>query len=420
MRWAGLSISATRRCALSALLNGPHRPQAGHSPQIDVWGPPTLSGAQVSTQGGEYQLPGQLTYRDAVALMQARRADRQVVTYGVSLDVSPVGARAFHADGRATSPDFFTMFDVPFRSGGVWDRDADEKRENVVVLSAKLADRLFPDTDPLGKVINLSDRDYRIVGVVQTWAPMPRFYDLNSGAFGGADQFFIPFTTAIDRHITSSGSENCRDVPTGGWDAHLNSDCVWLAFWAELPTAAQARDFRTFLSNYASDQQRLGRFHWPARVELRDVADWMSYNDVVPAALRATGFVADGFLIVCLVNAVGLLLAKFSSRAKELALRRALGASRGGIFRQCVTETLLIGLLGGVVGLVLTAAGLAGLRGLLAVAAQQGVPISQLVSLNFGMVVITLLVAIAVTLCAGLYPTWRASRVQPAWQLKTL
>ena len=131
------------------------------------------------------------------------------------------------------------------------------------------------------------------------------------------------------------------------------------------------------------------------------------------------GFVADGFLVVCLVNAVGLLLAKFSGRATELALRRALGASRGAIFRQCVTETLLIGLLGGLFGLLLTGAGLAGLRVLLAVASQQGVPVSRLVSLNTDMVAITLIVAILVTVCAGLYPTWRASRVQPAWQLKS-
>jgi putative ABC transport system permease protein len=151
---------------------------------------------------------------------------------------------------------------------------------------------------------------------------------------------------------------------------------------------------------------------------LRSVADLLIYNSVVPPAIRAIGYVADGFLIVCLVNAVGLLLAKFASRATELALRRALGASQGAIFRQCVTETLLIGLLGGIFGLLLTAAGLAGLRALLVVAARQGFPVSRLVSLNTDMVVITLAVAMVVTVCAGLYPTWRASRVQPAWQLK--
>jgi putative ABC transport system permease protein len=386
-------------------------------PQVDVWGPPSQ---QTGVQGASYQLPDHLTYRDAEALMQAHRASRQAVMYAVSQDVSPVGARAFRASGRATSRDFFTMFDVPFRSGAAWDSAAEQKRENVVVVSAKLADRVFPHTDPLGKAINLSERDYRIVGVTQNWAPMPRFYDLDSGAFGDAEQFFIPFDTAIDRQITSSGGEDCQGTPTGGWEGHLNSDnCPWLRFWAELPTAAQAREFKAFLRNYAAEQRQLGRFHWPPRVELRSVADLLIYNSVVPPAIRAVGLVADGFLIVCLVNAVGLMLAKFSGRATELALRRALGASRSGIFHQCMTETLLIGLLGGILGLALTSAGLAGLRALLEVAARQGFPVSRLVSMNAGMVVITLAVAIVVTICAGLYPTWRASRVQPAWQLKT-
>jgi putative ABC transport system permease protein len=383
--------------------------------QIDVWGPPsTQSGAPT----GSDRLPGQLTYRDAAALMQAHRAPRQAAMYSVNQNVSPVDARAFRATGRATYRDFFAMFDVPFRSGAAWDHDADEKRANVAVLSSKLADRVFPHTDPVGKVITLSDRDYRIVGVIAPWGPMPRFYDLYSNSWGETEQFFIPFTTAVDRRITAYGGESCQQAPVGGWEVHLNSECVWLEFWAELPTAPQARDYANFLRSYAADQRQLGRFHWPPRVALRNVEDWLIYVNVVPPAVRAISYVADGFLVVCLINAVGLLLAKFSSRARDLALRRALGASRSQIFLQCVTETLLIGLIGGVVGLGLTAAGAAGMRQLLAEANRMGVDVSRLISLDATLMVTTVVLAVGVTVCAGLYPTWRASRVHPAWQLK--
>jgi putative ABC transport system permease protein len=383
--------------------------------QIDVWGPQPQQGG---TQASIDRLPGQLTYRDATALMQAQRAPRQAAMYSVQQDVTPEGARAFHVAGRATYRDFFSMFDVPFRSGAAWDNDADEKRANVVVLSSKLADRVFPHTDAVGKVINLGDHDYRVVGVIGPWGPMPRFYDLYSNTWGEGEQFFIPFTTAIDRHITVNGQENCAQAPAGGWDAHLNSDCVWLGFWAELPTTGQARSYANFLRSYAAEQQQLGRFHWPPHIALRNVEDWLVYIDVVPAGVRAISYVADGFLVVCLINAVGLLLAKFSSRARDLALRRALGASRSQIFQQCVTETLLIGLIGGLVGLGLTAAGAAGMRRLLDEANRMGVDVSRLISLDADLMVTTLVLAVAVTVCAGLYPTWRASRVQPAWQLK--
>jgi putative ABC transport system permease protein len=393
----------------------PHKSGQLFIPQIDVWGPQSRQNAN---QAGRDRLPGQLTYRDATALMNARRADRQAAMYGITQDVSPAGARAFRVAGRATSRNFFAMFDVPFRSGAAWARDTDEKHGNVVVLSAKLADTLFSHTDAVGKVVTLSSRDYRVVGVVNNWAPMPRFYDLFSGAFGDGEQFFMPFTTAIDRQINGNGNENCPAAPTGGWEAHLNSDCVWLEFWAELPTAAKARDYANFLRAYAAEQQQLGRFHWPPRVELRNVVDWLVYNDVVPPVIRAIVLVAGGFLAVCLINAVGLLLAKFSARATELALRRALGASRGQIFRQCMTESLVIGIAGGIVGLALTAAGVVGLRALLGEASRQGVDVARLISLDSGMVATTLIVAVVVTVCAGLYPTWRASRVHPAWQLK--
>jgi putative ABC transport system permease protein len=80
-------------------------------------------------------------------------------------------------------------------------------------------------------------------------------------------------------------------------------------------------------------------------------------------------------------------------------------------------ETALIGLAGGLLGLGLTAIGLAVDRALLAPGARN-VALDVLTRLDTGMLAITLTVAVASTLCAGLYPTWRASRVQPAWQLK--
>jgi putative ABC transport system permease protein len=70
-----------------------------------------------------------------------------------------------------------------------------------------------------------------------------------------------------------------------------------------------------------------------------------------------------------------------------------------------------------VLGLGLTAAGLFALRSLQGVATQESVA-GKLISLNGKMAVITLVVAIVATVCSGLYPAWRASRVQPGWQLK--
>jgi putative ABC transport system permease protein len=96
-------------------------------------------------------------------------------------------------------------------------------------------------------------------------------------------------------------------------------------------------------------------------------------------------------------------------------VRRALGASRTDILLQCFTETAVVGVLGGVLGLGLTALGLAANRASLGYLADV---VGGLLDLNPEVMALTVALAIGATLCSGLYPTWRATRVQPALQLK--
>jgi putative ABC transport system permease protein len=106
------------------------------------------------------------------------------------------------------------------------------------------------------------------------------------------------------------------------------------------------------------------------------------------------------------------MLAKLMGRSSDLGIRRALGASRGAVFAQCLIETGVVGLAGGLLGLVLTAVGLWLARSLL-----PG-EFMAVTHLDAEDIMIALLLAVASTLAAGLYPTWRASHVQPAWTLK--
>jgi putative ABC transport system permease protein len=387
-------------------------------PQIDAWGPPTRPGA--TTAG--YKLQDQISYRDAMALMKAHRAARQSAMYSVSLDAVGSDGVPFPVGGRAAYADFFRMFEVPFRQGGPWTEADDQGATNVAVLSTKLADRLFPHDNPVGKTISLSDHDYRIVGVIDAWNPVPHYYDLTQGQRNGgladAEDVFVPFSLAIARQMQVGGTIMCNARPGPGWEGQLASGCIWLQFWVELPTAAAARDYKAFLYNYAAQQRQLGRFHWPPWVELRDVHQWMALEISVPNTLRVSSVVAFGFLFVCLTNAAGLMLARFSGRAGELGVRLAMGASRWDIGVQCLIETAVVGLPGGVLGLGLTVAGLASQRALHMVPGGTGA-VSRATSLDGSMILFTVVLAVCATVCSALYPVWRASRVQPAWQLKT-
>ncbi len=85
---------------------------------------------------------------------------------------------------------------------------------------------------------------------------------------------------------------------------------------------------------------------------------WLDHIKVVPSDTRLQTWLALGFLAVCLINTVGLMLAKFMRRAGELGVRRALGASQRALFGQLLMESGVIGIAGGLGGLLLALLGL--------------------------------------------------------------
>lgn len=363
--------------------------------------------------------PDQVTYLDARALLEAAEAPRQIATYEATRVVQPEGdgARPFEAMARVTGGDFFAMFDVPFLYGGAWDRRADENREQVVVLSREMNDRLFGGQDSVGELVRMNGELWRVTGVIDEWLPVPKFYDVTTGAFDDVESLFIPWTTAIAKEIDSDGNTNCwKPVPDGGWDAFLNSECVWMQFWVELDGRAAHAEYAAFLDAYAESQKAVGRFPRPVNNRLRNVNEHLEHQEVVDDSVNIMLVLAVLFLVVCLLNTIGLLLAKVSRRAGDIGLRRALGASRRAVFTQYIIEAGLIGVGGGALGVALTWLGLQGIRGI-----YRGFDFIDNVSrMDWVMVGSAVLLAILSALAAAFYPTWRACAIQPASQLKTL
>ena len=378
------------------------------APQIDNWGPDKHNG------GAPDRLEPQLSYTDVLGLMKAHAANRQAGMFRARLPLQPGDPKQKPAKVmvRATFTDFFPMFDVPFKFGGPWSASDDESHAAVAVITKEMNDKLFGGTNSVGKTIRLGNEPYTVSGVLDDWQLLPRFYDLEVRPFSDGDAVFLPFTHAIEKQMVGIGSTSCNGDVDPGWEGRLRSDCLWLQFWAELRTETDVQNYRAFLNNYAAEQQRLGRFHWPPHTQLRDVKQWLQYRNIVPSEVRILILVSFGFLLVCLMNAMGLMLAKIMGRAGDIGVRRALGASRGAIFLQCLIETGVVGLAGGLFGLLLTALGLWAARSLLS---KEFVALAHLDWADTG---IAVLLAVSATVLAGLYPTWRAAHVQPAWQLK--
>ena len=116
--------------------------------------------------------------------------------------------------------------------------------------------------------------------------------------------------------------------------------------------------YREFLVHYSEQQKALGRFQRPPNTRLHDLMGCLDYNHVVPGSVQLQALLALGFMLVCLVNTVALLLVKFLRHSHELGVRRAMGASRKSVFAQLLVEASLVGLAGGSVGLLLALFGL--------------------------------------------------------------
>ncbi|HET6586181.1 MAG TPA: ABC transporter permease [Oleiagrimonas sp.] len=362
------------------------------------------------TQGEEP--PEQLTWIDAMNLLHARKAVRQVAMTGGRVTVRPTQgkARAFFAPARYVSSDFFAMFEVPFAHGHGWTMADDDKQAHVAVISRKLADKLYGAGHAVGQTLRLGKDSFRVVGVIDAWDPVPHYYDLTHGSYAHSEDVFLPLATAIALKQGTSGSISCWSRMPSDGDLR-NADCAWMQFWVQLDTPAQVKAYREFLIHYSQQQKALGRFQRPPNTRLRNVMAWLDYNHVVPGSVQLQGLLALGFMLVCLLNTVALLLVKFLRRGSELSVRRAMGASRRAIFAQLLMEASLVGLSGGAVGLLLALFGLWIVR-------LQPAKYAGLAHLDVTMLVATFALAICATLLAAIFPAWRACRLVPARLLK--
>jgi len=376
--------------------------------QLDAWDP---ARPWDSDRPGEP--PDQLTYMDAMALMKSDVPTYKTAMHKADLTVHPArqDLKPFRQLTRLCFADFFPMFDVPFRYGAGWSREADLGPEAVVVLAAETNQRLFGGEDSVGRSVRIEDRDFRVVGVLDAWRPLPKFYDTTNGPFDPAEGMFLPFHFGRVFEMYTAGNTSSWGSYDGGYAALLQSEAIWLQFWVQLDDDRQRESFEAWIAGYAAEQAKLGRFARPQNNKVRDVMTWLRVAEVAPEEARALMIIALLFLLVCSVNLIGILLGKFLARAPEIGVRRALGASRRQVFAQHLVECAVIGLCGAGLGLVLTPLGLALVDRLFDEQFD-----FRLDPILFG---VALALALVSAFVAGVYPAWRVCRTQPALYLKT-
>jgi putative ABC transport system permease protein len=365
--------------------------------------------------------PEQLTYRDAMAVYRSDIPKHKVIMHkavGI-LSVDGDQVKPERVTTRVTTKDFFAAFDAPFQYGGTWTDAADAGPEPVIVISREMNDKFFRGANSVGRRIRWNDQEFRIVGVRDHWMPLPTFYDVNNGALEEPEDAYIPFGWNAALELPSAGNNNGwkpEDIKT--YQDYLGSENTWIQMWVELPDQAAHDRFQAFIDNYSLRQKQGGRYQRPLNNRLTKPDQWLVDNNVVGNDDRVLVGLAFAFLAVCLLNTVGLLLAKFLNNAPMTGVRRALGASRRQIFLQHLVEVGVISSIGALLGLALGGLLLLGLKALYTVDPTDAGGTQALAHVDTTSVVTALALAFFATIAAGLYPAWRIGRIPPATYLK--
>lgn len=407
----GIAATMTAMTVFNALSGDP---LPGISPHLYV---ATMDAREaVDKDNPDYKPDSWLALRDAKALVDAHRAPQQLaLAQSLTMVGNPHGKQSGQAWGFMVYGEPLGMLGVPLRHGRPWTAQELAVRAPVMVIDGDLAQKLFGTVDAVGRSVLLDGKPFRVIGVTAPWKPHTVFLDVQRNVGnpqGSNEEFFVPAKAALNAGVGPFTSGECgKGAPVIGFQSAAVQQCRWLEVWARLDTPAQVADWQQFLANYADTQHDAGRFVYPPQPKLYDARAWMTLHHVVPDDVRLNLMLAGAFLLLCMVNVAGLLAARFLRRQADVAIRRALGASKHTVFAQHLVETGVLGLAGGLLALPLTWLGLWIVR-------LQPVSYADAAQFSPGVFGVLLLFSLGVGLLVGVLPAWRVCRQPPALQIK--
>ena len=298
-----------------------------------------------------------------------------------SMVMSGNDGNALTVSRQWVSAGIFDVLGVQPILGATFTADDEQKRANVVMLSEGLWETRF-NRDPgiVGQDIRLDGMLFRVVGV------MPRGFEILGRTSMWAMRPFV-------------------NMPPRARSAYV------LQAIGRLKPGVDIASAQTDLTAVAAGLEReYPQFNKGRTVTLEPLHDTMVGSDLKTTSMLFLGVV--GFvLLICCANVANLLLARATARARELAVRSALGAGRRRIIRQLLTESIVLSIIGGVLGI---GVGAAILRVAPVVIPDGLLPATVALAFDMRVVAFCAIAALAVGIVFGIAPAFHATALAPA------
>ncbi len=305
--------------------------------------------------------------------VECLRVAGEVWEFGESVATARRVARNGSQVAGGSGPEFFDNNGYALGKGRYFSEGEALSGADVIVLGADVNDLLFPDEDPLGQFVRVKQRPLRVIGVMER---------RGSGLGGSQDNLVV---VPISTFTIMFGSARSLNVTIQARDpnriAVAQDEVVSLLRKARGTPPEAENDFDMF-SNTSMQE---------------------SFDKITGPITMATLGITFISLLIAGIGVMNIMLVSVTERTREIGIRRALGARRRRILLQFMLESVMLTSLGGVLGIVVGAGGVALIRSIVGFEAIMPV----------WAVVVAMLVAGGTGLLFGIYPAYRASRLDP-------
>jgi putative ABC transport system permease protein len=295
------------------------------------------------------------------------------------IEIRSGNQRLENTDVMGVSPNYAEVRNINVAQGRFINQTDDDHRGEVVFIGADVADRLFANVDPVGKVVRAETHEYQVIGVAERIG----------SAFGQSqDNFMI--------------------IPLHTFEKELHRPRDWVGIFVQAGSAE--------MMSACEDEARMLMRAWrhlpydaPDNFAILGSDSIMKlWNDLTGTLAKVAIGLVSVFLVVGGIVIMNIMLASVTERTREIGIRRSLGARKKHILLQFMMESAVLAATGGIIG-VLLAYGLVELLGTVT-----SIPLKM----PMDAVVISLCVSTAVGLFFGIYPATRAAKLDPIEALR--